>query len=156
MGRRVAERTHSGKSVRRLESGMDAAATIREYYDALRAGHPLAPFFPDAPGTDTQVVKFAISERLAGTDAVAAGLREQTATTADWTVESRDLRVTDRGCHAWFSDDVALGWTDTDRSIRFEFDTRWSGTLEARDGDEPAADGDWRFVGMHVSTAAEI
>ncbi|MFB6164429.1 MAG: nuclear transport factor 2 family protein [Haloarculaceae archaeon] len=137
---------------------MDAAATIREYYDALRSGAALGPFFAD-PGADAEqsVVKFGISERLVGPEAIEAGLREQTETTTDWTVDSRALRVTERDGYAWFSDDVALGWTDTDRRIRFEFDTRWSGTLEARDdGGRPAADGEWRFVGMHVSTAGEV
>lgn len=123
---------------------MDAAATVRAYYEALRAGDSLAPFF----ATDDDVVKFGITERLTGGEAVAAGLREQTRTTTGWTVESGDLRVTERDRHAWFSDDVALAWTDADRQIRFEFPTRWSGTLERRDGD-------WLFVGMHVSTTED-
>ncbi len=142
---------------------MNAAATIREYYDALRTGDPLGPFFADGDATDDEIVKFGISERLVGADEIAARLREQTATTTDWTVDSRELRVTERSCHAWFSDDVFMAWTDTDRQIRFEFETRWSGTLEARDEDgAPVADPssrdevEWRFVGMHVSTAGSI
>ncbi|MFC7141955.1 nuclear transport factor 2 family protein [Halosimplex aquaticum] len=143
---------------------MGAADRVRAYYDALRAGEPLAPFF--APGDD--VVKVGISERLVGGEEVAAGLREQTESTTGWHVESRDLRVTERDRHAWFADSVAMAWTDTDRQIRYEFDTRWSGTLERRIGDEPAessetatsadgtADERWQFVGMHVSTARDL
>jgi hypothetical protein len=48
-----------------------------------------------------------------------------------------------------------MAWTDVERGVRHEFDTRWSGTLEARDGGEPAA-GDWRVVVMHVSTAHDL
>ena len=142
---------------------MDAAATIREYYDALRNGDPLGPFFA-AEGTDGDgIVKFGIGERLVGRDEIVAGLRDQTETTTNWTVESRALRVTERACHAWFSDDVFMAWTDAERRIRYEFETRWSGTLEARTDDgTPASDvstdedADWRFVGMHVSTAGSV
>jgi hypothetical protein len=135
---------------------MDAEVTIREYYDALRAGDPLAPFFaPDAG------VKFGISERLVGYDDISAGLRAQTETTTDWTVTSHDLRVTARDCHAWFADRVDMAWTDTERDRRLEFETRWSGTLEARAvaGSDAQSDEDGpdpRFVGMHVSTAGSL
>lgn len=134
---------------------MDAEATIRDYYAALRAGEPLAPFFaPDAG------VKFGISERLVGAEEIAAGLRAQTETTTDWTVESDALRVTARDCHAWFADEVRLAWTDIERDRRLEFDTRWSGTLEARGvGEASTAETDTpdpRFVGMHVSTARAL
>ncbi len=121
---------------------MNAEARIEEYYRALEAGDPLGPFFAD----DDAVVKFGISERLVGGDAVRQGLREQTERTTDWTVDSRGLRVTDRGCHAWFSDDVRLSWRDVEAGVRHAFETRWSGTLEARDDDGV-------FVGMHVSTS---
>lgn len=132
---------------------MDAEATVRAYYDALRAGDPLGRFF----ATDESAVKFGISERLDGGAAVERGLAAQTERTTDWTVDSRDLRVTDRGCHAWFSDDVFMAWTDAHRDVRFEFETRWSGTLETRSPDgRPADDGSPRFVGMHVSTANEF
>ena len=141
---------------------MNARETIHDYYDALRGGDPLGPFFADespAEGDgadDDQYVKFGIGEQLVGSEAIRDGLGGQTATTADWTVESDALRVTERACHAWFSDEVFMAWTDTERSIRFEFDTRWSGTLEARDEDgRPDQDGEWRFVGMHVSTEAD-
>ena len=141
----------------------DPAATIRAYYGALRAGEPLHPFFADRG----PVVKVGIGERLVGAEAVADGLREQTRTTADWTVESRDLRVGGVGRDdsarttsgtgdgsaedadfAWFGDAVAMGWTDVERGIRFEFDTRWSGAMARREGG-------WRFVEMHVSVPGE-
>ena len=123
---------------------MDAEATIRDYYDALRAGAPLAPFFASDAG-----VKFGISERLVGHDEITAGLRAQTETTTDWMVDSQALSVCERDQCAWFSDQVAMAWTDTDARMRYEFDTRWSGTLEA------GTDG-WQFVGMHVSTADRL
>jgi len=128
---------------------MNARETIEAYYAALRAGEPLGPFFAD--DGDRSVVKFGISERLVGTDAVGAGLQAQTETTTDWTVQSHSLRVTEREGYGWFSDDVWLCWTDTERGSRHEYDTRWSGTLEATDGERP-----WQFVGMHVSTADDI
>ncbi|WP_373325139.1 hypothetical protein [Halomicrobium urmianum] len=127
-----------------------AAATVRRYFESLRNAEPLAPFFADDP----DVVKYGLSERLVG-DEVQTGLREQTETTRDWAVESRALRVTERDAHAWFSDQVFMGWTDVERRIRYEFETRWSGTLERRTGGEVDPDGEWRFVGMHVSREAE-
>ena len=141
---------------------MDAERFVRQYYDALRAGDPLPPFFAERD----DVVKFGISERLAGGDEVARGLRSQSETTTAWAVDSRDLRATTRDGHGWFSDDVFMGWTDTERSVRYEFDTRWSGTLarvgDGADGNEDGGgdagdrfDG-WRFVGMHVSTARSL
>ncbi|RXK46755.1 nuclear transport factor 2 family protein [Halorientalis pallida] len=133
---------------------MDAADTIRSYYDALRTGEPLGPFFAGAQSGDDAVVKFGTSERLVGTDAIREGLREQTATTVDWAVESHALRTTERERHAWFSDAVEMNWTDTERGIQYEFDTRWSGTLERRD--QAGAPSEWQFVGMHVSTAGEV
>jgi hypothetical protein len=117
---------------------MSATATVREYYAALRAGDPLAPFFAERE----DLVKVGVTERLAGHEAVAAGLAEQTRETGDWTVESRGLRVTTRDDTAWFSDAVRMAWTEDD--TRHEYDSRWSGTLLREDGE-------WRFVGMHVS-----
>ncbi|WP_254534959.1 nuclear transport factor 2 family protein [Halomarina litorea] len=131
---------------------MDIEDTVRAYYDTLRRGGSLPPFFLESP----DVVKYGLSERLAGYDAVVEGLREQTRTTEGWTVESRNLVVGERDDHGWFSDQVSLAWTDLDRNVRFEFDTRWSGTLvrvvatDETDGPSP-----WRFAGMHVSTAQE-
>ena len=125
---------------------MNADARIEAYYDALEAGDPLGRFFADTDG----VVKFGISERLVGGAEIRHGLREQTERTAAWSVDSRDLRVTARECHAWFSDEVGLAWRDTETGTRHTFETRWSGTLEARDGDAPV------FVGMHVSTARQF
>lgn len=129
---------------------MTVADTIEAYYDALRAGDPLAPFFVDS----SDAVKFGLSERLDGHDAVERGLREQTATTREWVVESGDLVTGDRGATGWFADDVFMGWTDVDRSIRFEFDTRWSGTL-VRVGEGEDGTG-WRFASMHVSTTEAL
>jgi hypothetical protein len=141
---------------------MEPRAAVREYYDALRAGEPLAPYFA---GTET-TVKYGISERLQG-GGVADGLRAQTARTTDWVVESADPVVDRRGAVAWFADDVFMAWTDTEAGVRREFDTRWSGTLvEGEPTAEDAADrrtetkagiaGGWRFVGMHVSTPGEL
>jgi len=128
---------------------MDARTTIRSYYDALRAGDSLAPFFATERDADDAFVKYGISERLVGSDEIRASLRAQTETTTDWTVTSHALRVSEREDHAWFSDAVSMAWTDTEASTRREFETRWSGTLRT------AGDG-WRFVGMHVSTADEL
>ena len=125
---------------------MDARATIHDYYDSLRHGAPLDTFFAEDQPADDPIVKFGISERLVGSDSVHEGLRDQTASTSDWVVESHALCVTQRDTVAWFSDDVALAWDEA--GTRYEFDTRWSGTLEHRDGD-------WRFVGMHVRVPVE-
>ncbi|NHN59509.1 MULTISPECIES: nuclear transport factor 2 family protein [Halorussus] len=127
---------------------MNPTETVEEYYDALRRGDPLAPFFAERG----DVVKFGVRERLAGGETVAEGLREQTRATEDWRVESRDLRVTARESVAWFTDDVGLAWTDAGGD-RLSFDTRWSGVLErSASGDvEGPESSDWRFVQMHVS-----
>ena len=121
---------------------MTAEAAIEAYYDALRTGESLHPFFAES----ASVVKFGITDRLAGYEAIESGLREQTETTTDWTVESRGLNVIERESTAWFSDDVLMAWRSTEDGEHREHETRWSGTLERR-GDE------WTFVGMHVSTA---
>lgn len=142
-----------------------AESVVHAYYDALRTGEALGQFF-----AADEVVKFGISERLVGSDEVRAGLAEQTSTTTDWVVESHALRVTERTHYAWFSDRVTMGWTDTDRRIRYEFETRWSGTLErdarelsttdaeATTSEAPTANSEepWQFVGMHVSRAGEL
>lgn len=124
---------------------MNPAETIRAYYDALRAGEPLYPFFYEADST----VKFGVGERLIGYEAVENGLRQQTATTTDWTVESANLVVGGEGESAWFADDVFMAWTDTQRETHHEFDTRWSGSIH-RVGDE------WQFTGMHVSAPVRV
>ena len=128
---------------------MDARAMITEYYAALRAGEPLDPFFAVECPDDDSYVKFGISEQLVGSDQIRAGLRSQTETTTDWSVTSSDLRVTQRDTHAWFSDAVSMAWTSTETGHRYEFETRWSGTLRR-------SDCCWQFVGMHVSTADEL
>lgn len=120
---------------------MSAEATVRDYYEALRRGEPLYPYFAEGP----DMVKFGIGERLTGYDEIAEGLREQTRTTDAWVVESERLRVVERERHAWFSDDVHMAWEDTETGRGYDFETRWSGTLERRAEE-------WVFVGMHVST----
>jgi len=130
---------------------MDAEATVRAYYDALRGGDALALFF----AREVTPVKFGIGERLRGFGEIEAGLAEQTETTDEWVVDSDRLRVTERDDHAWFSDEVEMAWTDLATGRRYEFDTRWSGTLERRPDTGPAGTAvgtPWRFVGMHVST----
>jgi hypothetical protein len=124
---------------------MSVEATVRDYYEALRRGEPLYPYFAERD----DVVKFGVSERLAGYDAVAEGLREQSRVTEDWTVESERLVAGRRGDAGWFSDDVTLAWTDPRADERHEFDTRWSGTLFRRDDE-------WLFAGMHVSVARDL
>lgn len=119
---------------------MSVEATVREYYEALRRGEPLYPYFAERD----DLVKFGVSERLAGYDAVAEGLREQTRTTDEWTVESHRLRAGRHGDAGWFADEVTLAWTDVRTDERHAFETRWSGTLLRRDGE-------WLFAGMHVS-----
>ena len=135
---------------------MTPEETVRAYYDALRAGEPLAPFFVESPN----VVKFGIGERLTGYADVAHGLREQTRTTEDWTVESRDLRAALRGgddpagaTHAAFSDDVRMEWYDTEAFREHDHETRWSGTLTRFDAEE--GEREWAFLGLHVSVAVD-
>lgn len=123
---------------------MTAEQTVLDYYEALRRGEPLYPYFAE----HDDVVKFGIGERLTGYDAIAEGLREQARTTDDWHVESRNLRVVEREGYAAFSDDVRMAWRDVETDREYEFDSRWSGTLERR---EPGSD-EWLFAGMHVST----
>ncbi|MDY6779554.1 MAG: nuclear transport factor 2 family protein, partial [Halobacteria archaeon] len=112
----------------------------------------LHPYFAE----DDDVVKFGVSERLVGYDEVEEGLRRQTRRTEDWNVESRDLRVTERGFYAWFSDSVRMEWNDTRQGERYEMDTRWSGTLERRESRGEGETKEWVFVGMHVSVPAEL
>ena len=76
-------------------------------------------------------------------------LREQTRATTDWVVDSTDLSVVERDDWAAFNDAVTLAWTSTDDEERHEYETRWSGTLEAH-GDE------WLFLELHVSSARSL
>lgn len=124
----------------------DAEDTIRAYYDALRAGEPLSPFFLESLAT----VKVSLSERFSGYPDIADELSEQSAMTEEWTVESTDLSVTTRDEYGWFDDEVTMAWTNTRVDTDHEFDTRWTGTLEANE-----SDGTWQFVTMHVSTTTE-
>ena len=119
-------------------------STLESYYDALRRGDPLTPYFDPS-----SAVKFGVRESSFGADSVRDALREQTETTTDWTVDSHRLTVDRRGEVAWFADEVTLEWTAREDGTSRSFETRWSGTLLAADGtDEDPA---WRFVAMHVS-----
>lgn len=124
---------------------MSVEATVRDYYEALRRGEPLYPYFSDRP----DAVKVGVSERLVGYDGIAEGLREQSRTTDDWTVESADLVAGERGDCGWFGDRVRMRWTDLGADRTREFDARWTGTL-LREGEE------WQFATMHVSVARDL
>lgn len=126
-----------------LRSNPGPGDVVRDYYAALRAGKALPPYFGDSE----TVVKFGIGESLYGIEAVTDALREQTATTSDWTVESHALRVDARDDYALFADEVTMAWTDGDGGKEHRFETRWSGTLDRVEGGEPP----WQFVSMHVS-----
>ena len=134
---------------------MDARETITAYYDALREGAPLGPYFADEQPGDDAFVKYGLSERLVGDAEIRSGLRRQTETTTNWTVTSHALQVCSRDTSAWFSDAVSMAWTDTETAIRYEFETRWSGTLVQPEPEPKSTDG-WQFVGMHVSTADQL
>lgn len=120
----------------------DTESFVRDYYEALRRGEPIDAYFHERP----DVVKVGVFSQLVGGERVAEALRDQTARTEDWTVESADLRTFDRGSHAHFTDAVGLAWTVARTGQRHEFDTRWTGLIESRGG-EPL------FVAMHVSAA---
>ncbi|WP_323676576.1 nuclear transport factor 2 family protein [Halorubellus sp. PRR65] len=129
---------------------MSAEDAILDYYEALRRGEPLYPYFRESPATH----KVAVSTSYDGYDAVAEALREQTRTTTDWTVDSDAPSVVRREDWASFHDDVSLAWTrtpadDDDASTRHEFETRWSGTLVEHDGE-------WLFLELHVSAPTAV
>jgi hypothetical protein len=123
---------------------MDVDGFVRDYYEALRRGEPLDTYFQEGPDT----VKIGVFSRRLGGEAVAEALRDQTARTEDWTVESRDLRTFARDGFAHFVDDVRLVWTDTRHDHRHDVETRWTGLVEPR-GEEPL------FLSMHVSAGVE-
>lgn len=125
-----------------------AEDAVRDYYDALREGDPLTPYFRD----DESTVKFGISEALFGGDEVATALETQTETTADWSIVSETLVVDERDAFATFADEVVMAWTDTTSGDRYRFDSRWSGTL-VRGPDDSS---DWQFDVMHVSAPHEL
>ncbi|WP_435358711.1 nuclear transport factor 2 family protein [Haloarchaeobius sp. DFWS5] len=129
---------------------MSAEDTVRDYYEALRRGEPLYPYFYE----DEVTWKAAISTQYDSYDTVAEALRRQTKTTDEWTVESDALSVTERGdgTYALFHDAVHMAWTDVTTGQRWGFDTRWSGTLECID----EADQEWQFVQLHVSAPHDI
>ncbi|MFB6168894.1 MAG: hypothetical protein ABEJ43_08615 [Haloferacaceae archaeon] len=123
---------------------MDVDGFVRDYYEALRRGEPLDPYFAERPET----VKIGVFSRQVGGESVAEALRDQTAGTEDWVVESRDLRAFARDGVGHFVDDVRLAWTDARTDRRHDFDTRWTGLAESRAG-EPV------FVSMHVSASVD-
>lgn len=122
----------------------DAESTITAYYDALEAGEPLSSFFLESVST----IKVSLSETFVSYPDVANELSEQTATTDDWQVDSHELTVEERDEFAWFYDEVTLAWTDIQLDAEYEFETRWTGTLE------PSGES-WQFVSLHVSTPTE-
>ncbi len=124
------------------------AATVRDYYAALRAGEPLTPFFLG----DETTTKVGVSEHLVGHETVAAGLEEQTETTTDWAVDSHTLQAGRRGDTGWFSDRVEMGWTGAQRH---EYETRWTGALVRQPG-SPTDGHEWSFVTMHVSASHDL
>ncbi|WP_455449186.1 nuclear transport factor 2 family protein [Natrinema thermotolerans] len=124
-------------------------AVVRDYYDTLRNGDPLEPYFL----ADESTVKFGISESLFGGEVIRSALGEQTETTADWAIESRRLVVDRREAVATFADEVTMAWTDTEGGDRRRFGSRWSGTLVPTD-DSSAPD--WQFALMHVSAPHEL
>jgi hypothetical protein len=131
---------------------MTAEETVLDYYEALRRGEPLYPYF--AERSDTW--KAAITTDYTGYDAVAEALREQTRVTEDWTVESRALSVAEQETYARFTDRVRLVWTRVEDDERQTFDTRWSGVLEPIDDGDGEGDGrGWAFVQLHVSAPHE-
>ncbi|MXV61248.1 DUF3225 domain-containing protein [Natronorubrum sp. JWXQ-INN-674] len=143
-----------------------AESVVRDYYDALRNGEALEPYFLE----DETTVKFGISEGLFGFEQVSEALREQSCTTDEWTIESTNLVVDEHDEYATVADEVTMAWTDTESGERRRFETRWSGTLVRResgsvddssgeptesrntDGERPA----WAFHAMHVSTPDEL
>ena len=124
---------------------MTPEETVRAYYDSLRAGEALAPFFVESPAT----VKVGLGERLVGYAEIANALREQTRTTDDWSVRSHDLQLVERDGGVAVADAVSLSWYDGEAFVERSFETRWSGTLV------PTDDG-WAFAGMHVSAATDL
>lgn len=124
---------------------MTPEETVRAYYDTLREGEALAPYFVESPAT----VKVGLSERLVGYAEIARGLREQTRKTEDWTVESTDLHIVERDGGVAVADEVHLSWYDTDAFSERAFETRLSGTLL------PSDDG-WAFAGLHVSAETAL
>ncbi|MGM0604932.1 MAG: nuclear transport factor 2 family protein [Halobacteriota archaeon] len=125
---------------------MTATSTIEAYYDALRCGEPLTPFFLEAPST----VHIDVGETLVGYANVADTLATQTDRTSEWTLDTAGPSVTERDSFAWFHDEVTLGWVDERTHTDHQYETRWTGTLEYRDRNNG-----WRFVSLHVSVPVE-
>jgi len=143
-----------------VDFDMSAEDAVLEYYEALRRGEPLYPYFVESPDAH----KVAVSTAYDGYEAVAAALREQTRTTTDWVVDSAGPSVVAGDDWASFNDDVSLAWTRTDapdredagdgpaaddEAVGHEFETRWSGTLVERDDA-------WLFLELHVSAPTAV
>ena len=130
-----------------VDFDMSAEDAVLEYYEALRRGEPLYPYFVESPDAH----KVAVSTAYDGYEAVAAALREQTRTTTDWVVDSAGPSVVAGDDWASFHDDVSLAWTETtdDEAVGHEFETRWSGTLVERDDA-------WLFLELHVSAPTVV
>lgn len=142
---------------------MSAEDVVLDYYEAVRRGEPLYPYFRESAST----WKAAISTTYDGYDSIAEGLREQSRTTTDWTVDSHALETVDRDGCVTMTDHVTLAWTsvgstDTESEpaanhggegeparTAHEHETRWSGVL-VEHADE------WLFTQLHVSTASSV
>ena len=124
---------------------MSAETVITAYYDSLRRGDPIHPYFLE----DDSTVKIGVRGAAYGYENVADSLREQTRTTENWTVESHRLAVEETDDHARFADEVSLAWTDLEAETRHRFETRWTGTLVRQNGD-------WYVATMHVSSPHEL
>lgn len=131
-----------------------AEEVVHDYYDALRDGDPLEPYFLQ----DESTVKFGISESLFGGSDVANALEEQTETTESWTVVSKHLVTKEWDGFATFADEVTMTWTDAECGDQNRFDSRWSGTLIERLSDPDGQNGgpNWQFTLMHVSAPHEL
>lgn len=126
---------------------MSAEDLVLDYYEALRRGEPLYPYFVES----SDAHKVAVSTSYDGYDAIAEALRDQTRTTTDWVVDSAGPSVVAGDDWASFHDDVSLAWTETtdDEAAGHEFETRWSGTLVERDDA-------WLFLELHVSAPTVV
>lgn len=123
---------------------MTVEQTLESYYDSLRDGAPLEPYF----SREIHPVKFGISEELDGYEDIAKGLRAQTRTTTDWEITSHNLQTDSKEGIGWFSDLVAMQWRNIEEDRMIRWNTRWSGTLLEEDSG-------WTFVRMHVSAAED-
>jgi len=132
---------------------MDPAATIRAYYESLRRGEPISTHFV----ADPNAVKFGITERLIGFEAIAEGLRSRTETATDWHVESHGLTVGERHAHGTRRSGTLERRDEHDVGTRFDEDDE-NRDCEPEDGDARRRTNgtEWAFVSMHVSRSASL